>query len=119
MAKLEGDTDTQCYYNASTHKVVTLDTVICNSSEICSSPEANSTQNLSHNGHCDTEGESYFLGIFVGVVTSLVTAGICASIYMICNSRPQRGEETEEPSLHAPELLPIAHEADDGKFADG
>lgn len=104
------DPENQAVYNISTHKSVALDTLICNNTEICSLPDNNSTQNLSHTEHCTTEGESYFMGIFVGIMTSLLTAGICASIYMICNSRPQRDQE-EQPDLTPPELLPITHDS--------
>jgi len=113
------DPNSQSIYNTSTHKAVTIETMVCNSSEICSSPEDNNTQNLTQKEHCNTVSDSYSLGILVGFLTSLITIGFCCSIYIICNSRPQRDEETEAPDLHAPELFPITHEADDGKFADG
>ena len=103
------DPVSQAVYNISTHKPIAIESMVCNNTELCCLLEYNSTQNLSHSEHCATEGESYFMGIFVGVITSLLVTGICASIYMICTSRPQLDQETESVDLTPPELLPIAH----------
>jgi hypothetical protein len=85
-------------YNPSIKELVTSDSIVCASPQICCLPE--NTTNLPASNSCDTliDVPSFLIGLGTGLAGAVITA--CFYCYFTSHSRNAHHAQAEAPELH-------------------